>query len=49
VEDPEVYLAAMRLARTLSASVSTFPGVVIEMTRLDQGGWHNHVKLLMRK
>lgn len=46
VEDPEVYLAAMRLARTLSASVSTFPGVVIEMTRLDQGGWHNHVRLM---
>jgi hypothetical protein len=44
-EDPAIYQAAMRLARKLSPSVKTFPGVIIEMTRLDQGRWKNHVKL----
>ena len=45
IEDPVTYQAAMRLARKLSPSVRTFPGLVIEMTRLDQGRWQNKVKL----
>jgi len=44
--EPDTYQAAMRLARQLSSSVRTFPGVVIEMTRLDQGRWRNNVKLI---
>jgi hypothetical protein len=47
--DPAIYHAAMRLARKLSTSVSTFPGVLIEMTRIDQGQWHNNVKLMDTK
>src|SRR5262249_38070452 len=46
--DPALDLAAMRLARTLTTSMSTFPGVAIEMTRLDQGRWRNHMKLMDR-
>lgn len=47
--DPEIDQAAMRLARKLSTSVRTFPGVVIEMTRLDQGGWRNNMKLMDKR
>jgi hypothetical protein len=36
---PPAYQAAMRVARKLSPSVRTFPGLVIEMTRLDQKRW----------
>ena len=44
--DAAINHAAMRLARKLSPSVSTFPGVVIEMTRLDQRRWHKNVRLM---
>src|SRR5262249_27449109 len=43
--DPATCEAAMRLAQKLSASVKTFPGLVIEMTRLEDGGWRNNVRL----
>jgi hypothetical protein len=46
LEDPVTYQAAMRLARKLSPTVRTFPGLIIEMTRLDQGRWHTHAKLM---
>jgi hypothetical protein len=42
---PPIYQAATRVARKLSPSVSAFPGLVIEMTRLDQGGWHINATL----
>jgi len=45
-EDLTIYWAAMRLAQKLSPSVRSFPGLVIEMTRLDQGKWRNNVKLM---
>jgi hypothetical protein len=44
--DPDMYQSATRLARKLSSSIKTFPGVVIEMTRLDDGRWHNNMKLM---
>jgi hypothetical protein len=44
--DPAIDQAAMRLVRKLSTSVRTFPGLVIEMTRIDQARWRNHVKLM---
>jgi hypothetical protein len=44
--DPTVCEAVMHLARKLSPSVRAFPGLVIEMTRLDHGRWHNKVKLV---
>jgi hypothetical protein len=44
--DPAIDQAAMRLARKLSSSVRHFPGVIIEMTRIDQARWRNHVKLM---
>lgn len=47
--DPAIYEAAMRLARTLSTSVRTFPGLAIDMTRLDQGRWRNNVKLMDKR
>jgi len=47
--DPAIEQAALRLARKLTASVRTFPGLVIEMTRLDEGGWRNHVRLMDKK
>jgi hypothetical protein len=46
VVEPAIYQAAMRLARKLSPSVRTFPGVVIEMTRLDQSRWHHDMKVM---
>jgi hypothetical protein len=46
VMDSAIDQAAMQLARTLSSSVSSFPGVIIEMTRIDQARWRNHVKLM---
>ena len=48
-DDPAIYQAAMRLARKLSPSVRSFPGVVIEMTRLDQGKWRNHMALMDKR
>jgi hypothetical protein len=45
-EDLTIYWAAMRLAQKLSPSVRTFPGLVIEMTRVEQGKWRNNVKLM---
>jgi len=48
-EDPTIHHAAMRLTRELTSSVSTFPGLVIEMTRIDQGSWRNNVKLMDRR
>src|SRR5262249_7581868 len=45
-EDLTIYWAAMKLAQKLSPSVRTFPGLVIEMTRLEQGKWRNNVKLM---
>jgi hypothetical protein len=42
----ESFKGTIFFVRTLSGSVSAFPGVVVEMTRLDQGGWRNHVKLM---
>ncbi|HKW03493.1 MAG TPA: hypothetical protein VJN96_26950 [Vicinamibacterales bacterium] len=47
--DSDIDQAAMRLARKLSTSVRSFPGVVIEMTRLEQGGWRNNMKLLDKR
>ena len=43
---PPIYQAAARVARKLSPSVSTFPGLVIEMTRLDQSRWHTNATLM---
>ena len=45
-QDAAIYQAATRVARKLSPSVRSFPGVVIEMTRLDHGRWQNNVKLM---
>ena len=47
--DPAIDEAAMRLARKFSPSVKTFPGLVIEMARLDQGRWHTNVKLMGKR
>jgi hypothetical protein len=47
--DPEIDQAAMRLSRKLSTSIRTFPGVVIEMTRLDDGRWRNNMKLMDKR
>ena len=41
-----IYQAAARVARKLSPSVRTFPGLVIEMTRLDQSRWHINATLV---
>jgi hypothetical protein len=41
-----IYQAAARVARKLSPSVSAFPGLVIEMTRLDQSRWHTNATLM---
>jgi len=46
---PTTYQAAMNLARTLSPSMSTFPGLVIQMTRLDQEKWHINAKLMTKR
>jgi hypothetical protein len=48
VVHPSIYQAAARVARKLSPSVSAFPGLVIEMTRLDQGRWHTNTTLVDR-
>jgi hypothetical protein len=48
-DNPAIYQAAMALAQKLSSSLTTFPGLVIEMTRLEQGGWHNRVKLMDKR
>jgi hypothetical protein len=47
--DPAVYDAAIRLARKLSTSIKTFPGVAIEMTRIDQDRWQNNMRLMDRR
>jgi len=47
--DAAIYQAATRVARKLSPSVRSFPGVVVEMTRLGQGRWQNNVKLMEKK
>jgi hypothetical protein len=47
--DPAIDQAAIRLARTLSSSLTRFPGVIIEMTRTDQATWRNHVKLMDKR
>jgi hypothetical protein len=44
--DPAVYDLAIRLARKLSTSIRTFPGVAIVMDRLDQERWHINMKLM---
>jgi len=44
--EPAIHESAMRLVRTLTTSVSTFPGIAIQMTRLDQGKWHINAKLM---
>ena len=48
-EDPAIYQAATRVARKLSPSVRSFPGVIVEMTRLEQGRWQNKVSLMNKK
>ena len=47
--DPAVYDLAIRLARKLSTSIRTFPGVAIVMERLEQGRWHVNTKLMDTK
>jgi len=47
--DSDIDQAAMRLARKLSTSIRIFPGVVIEMTRIDQGRWRNNMKLMDKR
>jgi hypothetical protein len=47
--DPAVYDAALRLARKLSSSVRTFPGVAIVMDRLEEGRWHINMKLMDKR
>jgi len=43
--DPAIDQAAVRVARTLSSSLSSFPGLIIDMTRIDRERWHNKVRL----
>jgi hypothetical protein len=44
--DPAIHESAMGLVRKLTSSVSTFPGIVIQMTRLDEGRWHINATLM---
>jgi hypothetical protein len=44
--EPAIAQAATRLARKVSPSVRTFPGLVIEMTRLDHGRWQQTARLM---
>jgi len=46
VVPPPIYQAAARVARKVSPSVKTFPGLVIEMTRLDQKRWQTSATLM---
>jgi len=47
--DPPIDDAAMQIVRKVSASLSTFPGLVLVMTRLEDGRWHNNMKLMGRQ
>lgn len=44
MDDAAIYQAAMRLARKLSPSIRSFPGVSVEMKRLPEGGWQTFKK-----
>ncbi|HVP31401.1 MAG TPA: hypothetical protein VMW35_19810 [Myxococcota bacterium] len=46
--DAAIYKAAMGLARKMSSSIRTFPGLFVEMTRLDSGGWNIVAKVADR-
>ena len=47
--DPAIDQAALHLARTLSPSLKRFPGLVLTMTRLEDGRWHNNMKLIDKR
>jgi len=47
--DADIYTAAMRLARKMSTSISTFPGLVVAMKYLGDGRWHINTQVMEKR
>ena len=47
--DADIYTAAMRLARKMSTSISTFPGLVVAMKYLGDGRWHINSQVMEKR